>query len=470
MKRAVLASSLVVLACPQIAEAQRRPTTSTAQLRTQLARAQAEIAAQRQRIDAQEERLHALELRLTQSPATNVAQNDASGANTAAPGPISPPRPAAIAQGASASSPGDPATIQQGTIQTGSVQTGTTQSGSVQTGGIERVGERPANSDRPPEVAVLGSEGSVVTRRGQLTGEVQIDYARADRNRALFRGIEIVESVLVGEFNINESRQDIITDSVGLRYGLTDRLEIGARLPVVWRSDASSLSVVPGSTSNDSAREINSAAKGSGIGDVEFSARYQLLTARGGLPFLVGNLQVVAPTGTNPFEVPRNANGEARRAATGAGFWGVSPSVTAILPTDPAVLFGTIGYTHNFGRSVDTIISPVRIDYVKPGDAVAFSAGIGVALNERTSLNLGYAHTWAFGTLTRTSPLRPGPTDPLFRETTSRDLQIGRLLFGVTYRATDEASINWSVEVGATDDAPDMRTVLRLPLVLLTGR
>ena len=55
------------------------------------------------------------------------------------------------------------------------------------------------------------------------------------------------------------------------------------------------------------------------------------------------------------------------------------------------------------------------------------------------------------------------------RMTTSRDLQIGRLLFGVTYRVTDRSSVNWSVELGATDDATDLRTVLRVPTVLLTG-
>ncbi|MEH3158295.1 MAG: transporter [Sphingomonas taxi] len=335
---------------------------------------------------------------------------------------------------------------------------------------IESVGTRPADRDRPPEVAVLGSEGSVVTRKGQLTGEIQFDYARADRNRALFRGIEIVESVLVGEFNINESRQDIITGSLAARYGVTDRLELGVRVPFVQRWDTSVLVPVQGSTNNDAAREIDSSTRGRGIGDIEMSARYQILTGRRGLPYLVGNLQVVAPTGTDPFAVPRLSTGEATRAATGAGFWGVSPSLTAILPSDPAVLFGTIGYTRNFGKSVDTQIPPVRINYVKPGDALSFSAGIGISLNERTSINLGYAHTWAFGTRTRTSLITPGPNDPGFFESTSRDLQLARLLFGVTYRATDRASINWSVEVGATDDASDVRTVLRVPLVLITPK
>jgi len=412
-----------------------------AAMRGELERARAEIAAQRRQIDAQEARLRALEARIAGS----------------APTPATPPAtaPAAVARAGTASTPSDPATIAQATIPTPVAPIA--------------VGQRPADRERPPEVAVLGQEGSIVTRRGQLTAEMQFDYARADRNRALFRGLEIVESVLVGAFNINESRQDILTGSAAARYGLTDRLELGVRLPFVHRADNSVLVPVQGSTNNDGAREVNTSAKGTGIGDLELSARYQIATARGGLPFLVGNLQVVAPTGTNPFSVPR-INGEATEAATGAGFWGVSPSLTAILPSDPAVLFGTVGYTRNFGRSVSTVIDPVRITYVKPGDALSFSAGIGLALNERTSLNLGYAHTWAFGTLTRTELLDPGPTNPGPSEARSRDLQIGRLLLGVTYRVTDRASVNWSLEAGVTEDAPDMRTVLRIPILLLSPR
>lgn len=428
----IAATALTPIAAP----AQTRP----AGLQAELAQARAEIAAQRRQIEQQEARLRALEARMGALAAAPVV-----------PPPAAVQPPSAVAQASAAATPGDPATMVSAVPATP----------------VESVGARPVERDRPPEVAVLGSEGSVVTRKGQLTGELQFDYARADRNRALFRGIEIVESVLVGEFNINESRQDILTGSAALRYGLTDRLEFGVRLPFVQRWDTSVLVPVQGSTNNDAAREIDSSTSGNGIGDIEMSARYQILTGRRGLPYLVGNLQVVAPTGSDPFSIRRLATGEATKAATGAGFWGVSPSVTAILPSDPAVLFGTIGYTRNFGRNVDTVIAPVRIDYVKPGDALSFSAGIGIALNERTSLNLGYAHTWAFGTRTRTSLIAPGPMDPDVVESTSRDLQLGRLLFGVTYRATDRASINWSVEVGATDDAADVRSVLRLPLILI---
>jgi uncharacterized coiled-coil protein SlyX len=393
-------------------------------LSAELTEARAQIEQQRRTLEAQEARLQALEARL-QSVSASVARLPAPGSaptqvagNTAVPrGPV----------------------------------------------GVERVGEAPPEIEMP-QVAVLGDQGSIVTRAGQFTAEASFEYARADRNRTLFRGIELVDVLLIGRFDINESRQDVLSTTAGLRYGITDRFEIGVRLPYVYRSDTSILTPIAGESPG--VTTVDSSSKGDGIGDLELSARYQLLSARAGRPFLIANLQVVAPTGSNPFEVPRDSLGRQLEAATGAGFWAVAPSLTAILPSDPAVLFGTLGYTHNFGRNVDTLIPPVRIERVEPGDAVSGSFGLGVSLNQRTSFNLGYAHSWVFGTETRTRLIDPGMEDPGPITQTSRDLQLGRFLFGVTYRLNNRANLNWAVELGATDDATDLRTVIRIPIVL----
>lgn len=343
-----------------------------------------------------------------------------------------------------------------------------TQSANTNAPPTEHVGRAPIDVDRPPAVAVLGDQGSVITRAGQLTAEAQFEYARADRNQAVFRGIEVVQSVLVGVFDINQSRQDVLTADAAFRYGLTNRLEIGVKVPFVYRADNSVVAPVQGSTNNDPAATTNLATKAANIGDVEATIRYQLTDAVNGLPFLIANLQLDAPTGRDPFAVPRDALGHALKSATGSGFWGVSPSITAILPTDPAILFGTIGYTHNFGHGVNAVIPPVTIEHVWPGAELSFSAGIGVALNSQTTLNLGYAHSWAFGTKVRTSQVNTqGQT--IVQDVTARDLQLGRLLLGVTYQVNNRTSVSWSVEVGATDDAPNVHTVLRIPFVLLAG-
>ena len=446
MVRTLLAGTALALLASSPASAQGRAPSSSAR---EIARLRESLRAATVRIDEQGERLRQLEERLAASAATVAATptvNPATAPGTT--GPVTavaatpnalPPRPGTIVSTASATPPV-----------------------------LERVGEVPISFDNMPNLAVLGDNGSVITRPGQLTAELGLEYARADRSRALFRGIEVVESVLVGTFDINESRQDVLSVAAAARYGVSSRFEVGARVPFIRRRDISALVPIQGSSNDPTADNLDS-ARGNGIGDIELTARYQITPARTGRAFLIGNFQVVAPTGSNPFDVPRDG-GRPLRAATGAGFWGVSPSVTAILPSDPAVLFGTLGYTRNFGDDVDTVIDPVRIVHVKPGDAISASAGIGITLNQRTSFNLGYAHTWAFGTKTDTVLLNPPANDDGRRSQRARDLQIGRLLFGVTYRVNDRSSINWSVEAGATDDATDVRTVLRIPFVLLSGR
>ena len=416
----------IVLSATQ-AHAQTRPVAKpgsaadVAALRNELNEARALLAEQNRQIAEQKQRLDLMEQRL--SGLVAVAQ------------PGAPPPPPAIAAN--------------------------------EAGAPIRVGEPPADSDRAPTVAVLDQQGSVVTRKGQLIAELGLDYTRADRNRAIFRGVELIQSVLVGVFDINESRQDILTASGSLRYGLTDRLEIGVRVPFIYRSDKLVTVPIAGSTNNDDARTIDNSVRGSGLGDVEVTARYQLNNGGHNTPFLIANLQAVIPTGRDPFSVRRDSNGSAEEVSTGAGFWGVTPSITAILPSEPAVLFGTLGYTFNFARNVDTLIPPVQIDRIEPGDQVNISAGVGLALNERTSLNFGYNHAWSFGTRTIVRGLNSQSTAPVGEpfSTKSRDLQIGRFLFGVSHRFSDALQLNWTVEVGATQDAPDVRTALRIPFV-----
>lgn len=439
-----LATILIVSTGAQGAQRKRVPQRQPARpaVQRQLDDAMAQIRAQQQRLDQQAADLTALRQRLDERSAVAVLP-----ANQTA------PQPAVLAAQGAAPGGGDPGSIVQ----------------APPVAPLERVGQAPVSEDRPIELAVLENQASVVTRRGALTAEFQADYARADRSRAVFRGIELVEAVLVGVFDINESRQDVLSASGALRYGVTNRFELGVRVPFVHRADASVVAPIAGSTNNDAAATIDSSVRGTGIGDVEVTARYQLLDGHNGSPYVIGNLQAVIPTGTNPFDLRRDDLGRPFKAATGAGFYGISPSITAILPSDPVVLFGTLGYTFNLGKSVDTRIPPVVISYVDPGDAVSGSAGIGISFNQQTTLNLGYAHTWAFGTKTRTSLLMPTADWPGMRDSRSRDLQIGRFLFGVTYRVTPRASLNWSVEVGTTEDATDLRTVLRIPTVLLTG-
>ena len=148
----------------------------------------------------------------------------------------------------------------------------------------------------------------------------------------------------------------------------------------------------------------------------------------------------------------------------GSGFWAVEPSLTVIYPSEPAVLFGNVGYLHSFERSIDkTFIdnltgTPVRVEDVEPGDTYRASFGIGIALNEALSLSLGYSHDWVQSTK------QTFVADGVRQSAKTDSFQVGQLIFGVSYAVSDRVGINVATSVGITDEAPDTRVAIRVPI------
>src|SRR3546814_7938152 len=91
-------------------------------------------------------------------------------------------------------------------------------------------------------------------------------------------------------------------------------------------------------------------ADGHGIGDIEFTARYQLPNSDPSRPYYVLWLRYKSRTGTDLFEVTTdcitrcvaNATGTGLplELPTGSGFAAVQPGVTWLYASDPVVIFG----------------------------------------------------------------------------------------------------------------------------------
>ena len=125
--------------------------------------------------------------------------------------------------------------------------------------------------------------------------------------------------------------------------------------------------------------------------------------------------------------------------------------MTIIYPTDPAVLFGNIGYTWNIERDVGRGIGDVD-----PGDFLGFNFGMGFAINERTSFSLGYDHDIVFETD------REG--DSGLNNAEFDRIHVGNFLLGFAFQATKRVNFNISLGIGVTEDAPDVRLTLRTPI------
>ncbi len=314
--------------------------------------------------------------------------------------------------------------------------------------GAQPVGEGQ-DKTKPPEIVVLSDRGGVLTPKGTIIIEPTVDYSKSTSNRLNFRGVSIVDGFLIGVIEASDADRDTVTSQITARYGITNRLEVETTVPYVYRSDRTT-SLVGGSggtTSTDS-------TSGDGLGDIEVGAHYQINDGTNDWPFFIANLRYKSTTGTGPFDISRDASGIPTELATGSGFHGVEPSLTIIYPTDPAVLFANIGYLVNLPSAVDTTVGSAVIGDVDPGDSIGMSFGVGFALNEKLSLNLGYQHDFVLETTTETNGV----------DVESETLSVGSFLFGGSYRLTDAVSVNLTVQIGATVDAPDSRILLRVPV------
>ena len=312
-------------------------------------------------------------------------------------------------------------------------------------------GEAPAEGtekEERPEAVILTEAGGVLTPRGMAVLETKGDYAKSTSNRLNFRGISIIEGFLIGVIEASDADRDTFTVSETLRYGISNRFEAEVEVPYVHREDRLTQRFA---TSNQT--RVNQRFTGDGLGDVEGAIHYQVNDGREGWPYIVPNVRFKSTTGTGPFDVSRDSAGQPTELATGSGSYAVEPSVTLLYPSDPAVLFTNIGYLYNFPDDANTIIGGARIGRVDPGDSIRLSTGIGLALNERLSLSLGYSYDYVLATTTEINGV----------DQESAPISVAAFNFGTSYKISDSVSITTVTSIGATEDAPDTRVVVRVP-------
>lgn len=304
---------------------------------------------------------------------------------------------------------------------------------------------KPDEPERPPELATPIEEGGVLLPRGALVVTPEIGYLNSSATRVAIEGFSVIPALNIGSFEVTELARDTYSAAINLRYGATSRLEFDLKVPYVYREDSTRNRPVGVGTSVDTVTNVS----GDGIGDVALGAHYQINRGKEGWPYFVGNLRFKTTTGKSPFDVTTDpVSGLQTELPTGSGFYAIQPSVTAILPTDPGVIYSNIGYVYNMKDNVGGTAGEID-----PGDSISASFGMSVALNEKSSFNLGYSHSTVFKT-EQNGQVVAG----------SRNLQVGALNFGYSHKLSPDTSINLSVGAGLTEDAPDANIVVRLPI------
>ncbi len=300
----------------------------------------------------------------------------------------------------------------------------------------------------------IASQGGVLTPKGVFSFEPTYQYQYASNNEVLISGLTIVPGITIGSTSVRQLVDRMQTVTLGGRLGLTNRLEVEAEVPFVYRSDTTTISPL---NQGSSQTAIN--ASGKDLGDIQFGAHYQLNSGAGGWPYFVANLLVKSNTGRSPFDVPVDpTTGIPTEMNTGTEFWAVQPSFTAIYPSDPVVFFANLRYIWNIARTVTLqpstaagISKPTPAN-INPGDGIGGSFGMGFGINDRASFSLAYEHTYLMST-TQNGATIPGSS-----------YDIGAFDIGFAYQVNQRTSVNLGVSIGATKAAPDAAITLRIPI------
>jgi hypothetical protein len=322
------------------------------------------------------------------------------------------------------------------------VATTESQTGQTPTGPVGRPPEKASTEQTYKEIEAIFERQGVLTPRGKFVLEPSLQYSYSSSTRVALVGYTVIPAIHIGLFDIRSVNRNSFVAALATRYGLTNRLEIELKIPYVYRDESGSNSPI-----DDPDTEESFNADGNDIGDIEFGFRYQFNMPRDNGPIFIGGIRVKSDTGTDPFEVDIDATGLPTELATGSGFWGIQPSLTAIFPSDPAVFFGSVSYMYYVDRDIS------GIGEIDPGDTIGFNFGVGYGINEKASFSLGYEHN----VILKTEIDGKEPAG-------SRTTHVGSLLIGGSYRLSDSTNLNLSLSGGLTEEAPDVQLTLRVPM------
>ncbi|WP_343226163.1 hypothetical protein [Luteimonas sp. BDR2-5] len=326
--------------------------------------------------------------------------------------------------------------------------------------------QRAQEADTRSVADVKQQSTALFNRR--LTIENGISYNRYDRKQLTLNGFLALDAIFLGNIAIENVESDTLTYNLAARWGVSPRLSLNLDVPYIARKTV----YQKGGAGGAAAAIAQEQTDGAGLGDINASANFKLSGERGAWPETVLNLGVTAPTGREPYGIPwrvleRDEDEFIRFAVpeeqpTGSGLWQATVGLSAVKTTDPAILFGNIGYVRAFARDfadLDNNPATVNPGSVRLGDAYYFGAGVAFAFNERTSLSISFSDRLNARARTRYEGAE-------WVKLIGSDANAATLSLGVTHAMTPSATFVGVLGIGLTPDAPDFSLTLKVPYAL----
>ncbi|MFJ4348447.1 hypothetical protein [Pseudomonas sp. NPDC089401] len=318
------------------------------------------------------------------------------------------------------------------------------------------------DSEPAQSVSNLYDEASGFFGGGKFSVETGLTYTHYDTRALVLNGFLALDSIFLGNINVDRVKADNWTLDLTARYNLAQRWQFDINVPIIYRESTYSSGGAGGAGPTVSDATVTRDPE---IGDINVGVAYKFLDESENWPDAVATLRVKAPTGKDPYgiklrEVAGNDNlSVPEDLPTGNGVWSITPGISLVKTFDPAVLFGSLSYTYNMQDSFSDISPQVNSKVpgdVKLGDSWQIGGGIAFALNERMSMSFSVTDQFA-----RKSKIKPDGGD--WQSISNSDYNAANFNVGLTFAATDNLTIVPNLSIGLTEDAPDFSFSLKFP-------
>lgn len=292
----------------------------------------------------------------------------------------------------------------------------------------------PPKNEEEERIAQAALERTLIERSGMLLSpgtleiEPSLTYAHASADNISINGVSIESTLVIGEIISDRVRRNILIPALTFRLGLPKDFQLETRLPMRYESNRT----VRGDTTEHGTEEY-------GLGDIEVALSHQLMREKGWMPDILASLRWKTDTGNSPFSLSSN------ELPLGTGYHALQFALTALKVKEPAAFFGSLLYTVNFPTTKQE-------GRLYPGDAYGLNLGLAVALNLDTSISFVWEQRF-FDRTELNGVKIPGSA-----------LYPGNLRVGAAHTFTPTVSLDVSVAIGLTRDAPDVQTVVAIPI------
>lgn len=267
-------------------------------------------------------------------------------------------------------------------------------------------------------------------KSGQMALDFSMEYSYFRNDRI---DISFNDSGAINRFLVEQDASHSFGSSFLFDYGVWNNLTVNLRLPLVFKFDSS--------------KDVSSAA----LGDIALSARWQPFALKRGAPVTTLFGTVSTATGDSPYEINPNTD-----VSSGKGYYALSGGASVSKTVDPAVVFGSMGYTMGFDV---TDLNQQRGNRIltefHPGDSLSFSLGMAHSLSYDLSISASYQQSYAF------------QSEYLFDNgdfVGSEDSTSASLGLTVGVRMSPQRLLNLGFGFGLTPEASDVSMSVSLPI------